>query len=206
MKPTVMILDYGMGNLHSVKKKLEHIGVSTIISDNRKDIIKADKLILPGVGHFAMAMKNINSLDVIDTLLDFVFVSKKPILGVCLGMQIMSGFSEEGNAKGLNWIDAQVLLFKITDKLKFKIPHIGWNTLLKSKDSPLLNGIHEKDEFYFVHSYHVIPNDNNDILTETDYEYRFCSAFQKENIFGVQFHPEKSHTAGELLLRNFVNL
>ena len=202
----IAIIDYGMGNLKSVKRKMDRIGVESIITSDPEEIKRSDKIILPGVGHFAKAVSEIKSRGLWDLLSDQVLVKKKPVLGICLGMQLMSKHSEEGNSKGLGWIDADVVRFKVSDTKKFKVPHMGWNTLDLMKESPLFENINLNSEFYFVHSYYVHCNESNDILTETSYDNSFTSSFQKENIFGVQFHPEKSHDAGERLLRNFVKL
>lgn len=206
MNHRIIIINYGMGNLNSVKRKLSLLGIDAIISDLPSDILKADKLILPGVGHFQKAVENLKQLQLWELLNEVVLVSKKPILGICLGMQLMAAYSEEGNAKGLGWFDAEVVGFKVKDYLKYKVPHTGWNQIIKTKESQLMQDISDQSEFYFVHAYHFKCNDPVDILNETDYEYRFTSAVEKENIFGVQYHPEKSHDIGEVLLKNFINL
>jgi glutamine amidotransferase len=206
MSNKIVIVDYGMGNLNSVKRKLSRLNVNALISSDADDIRSADKIILPGVGHFKKAMESLRSLGLIDVLNKEVLMKKKPILGICLGMQLMSKKSEEGNVEGLGWLDADVVRFKVKDKLKYKIPHIGWNRILISKESKLMKNIPDLSEFYFVHSYHLSTNDKRDELNATEFEYRFVSAIEKENIFGVQYHPEKSHDVGELLLENFINL
>jgi imidazole glycerol-phosphate synthase subunit HisH len=139
-----------------------------------------------------------------DTLNEAVLEKKTPILGICLGMQIMAKHSEEGNTPGFGWFDADVVRFNVKDTLKYKIPHTGWNQVVNKKQSKLTQGIPDNSEFYFVHTYHIVLNNKPDVLHETDYEYSFVSAIQKENIAGVQYHPEKSHQAGELMLKNFV--
>ncbi len=206
MSSKIVIVDYGMGNLSSVRRKLDNIKVNCIISSNPTEILNADKIILPGVGHFSVAMNNLKKLHLIDTLHEAVLTKKTPIIGICLGMQLMTKWSEEGDVAGLGWFDANVVRFNIHDKLKFKVPQIGWNQINIEKQSVLMNEIENLSEFYFVHSYHVKCNDPNEILNTTDYESIFTSAIEKENIFGVQYHPEKSHDAGEQLLRNFCNL
>lgn len=202
----IVIVDYGMGNLSSVKRKLNRIGIDALISFDNKDIAKADKLIMPGVGHFKKAIENIRNLQLWDTLNEAVLVKKKPILGICLGMQLMANFSEEGNAPGFGWFDAEVVKFQVNDFLIHKIPHTGWNQISKVKESKLMQDIPQLSEFYFVHSFHFKCNNTADILNETEYEYTFTSAVEKENICGVQYHPEKSHDIGEKLLRNFINM
>ena len=206
MKKTLAIVDYGMGNLNSVKKKLDRLKTTASITSNPKDIIKADKIILVGVGHFAKAMKNIKELNLLDTLNEVAIIKKKPVLGICLGMQLMANDSEEGNSEGLGWLDANVRKMQVDDTLRFKIPHTGWNKITQSKKSRLMKGIPESSEFYFVHSYHLMPNETSNILNETEYCFKFTSAIEKDNIFGVQYHPEKSHDAGEALLKNFISL
>ena len=206
MKKTVTIVDYGMGNLHSVKKKLDRLKTTSSITSNPRDIIKADKIILVGVGHFAKAMKNIQELDLLDALSEVAIIKKKPVLGICLGMQLMAKDSEEGNTEGLGWLDANVRKMQVDDTLKFKIPHTGWNKITQSKKSHLMKGIPESSEFYFVHSYYLKSNETSNILNETEYCFKFTSAIEKDNIFGVQYHPEKSHDVGEVLLKNFISL
>ena len=202
----IAIIDYGMGNLKSVKRKMDRIGVKSMITSDPQEIKKSTKIILPGVGHFARAVTEIKKRDLWDLLSEQVLTEKKIVLGICLGMQLMAKHSEEGDAEGFGWVDAEVIRFNVSDTIKFKVPHMGWNTLDKIKESPLLEDINMNSEFYFVHSYFVHCRDSNNILTKTIYDNSFTSSFQKENIFGVQFHPEKSHEAGETLLRNFINI
>jgi len=202
----IHIVNYGMGNIFSIQKKVLQEEASVSISSDPIDILKADKIILCGVGHFAKAMKNLTKLNLIDPLNDFATIHKKPVLGICLGMQLMANFSEEGNVDGLGWMDSSVKKFKTTEPQKFKIPHMGWNTITSMKSSPLLGDISSEEEFYFVHSFYMQPHSKDIILTETNYIENFCSGVQKDNIFGVQFHPEKSHSAGRKLLKNFIAL
>lgn len=202
----VVIVDYGMGNLNSVKRKFYRIGINAIESSNPDEILAAGRLVLPGVGHFQKAVENLKSRKLWDALNEAVLVNKTPILGICLGMQLMAKDSEEGNINGLGWFDASVIKFQVRDKLKYKVPHMGWNQVEIKKYSPLFDGVNLDSGFYFVHSYHFECNDNSDILNETDYEYSFVSAVEKENIIGLQYHPEKSHDAGEQLLRNFLKI
>lgn len=206
MNQKIIIINYGMGNLNSVRKKMAHLGIDAVVSDEPSDILNADKLILPGVGHFQKAIETIKALNLLDVLNECVLNKKRPILGICLGMQLMAMHSEEGNALGLGWFDADVVKFSIKNTLTHKVPHTGWNQIVKLKESELLKGIPELSEFYFVHSYHLRCNNPIDRLNETEYEYNFTSAIEKENIFGVQFHPEKSHDVGEKLLKNFIHI
>lgn len=203
---TVTIVDYGMGNLFSVKRALEQIKVPSVISSDPEQILKAEKLILPGVGHFAKAMENLKRLNLIDALNEAVLTKHTPILGICLGMQLMANNSEEGDVKGFGWFDASVIKLHVKDSLNYKIPHISWNTLHASKQSKLLENLDLTSEFYFVHSFQVKLDDPKDELTSTQYEEQFTSSIEKNNIFGVQFHPEKSYDVGQQLLLNFTNL
>lgn len=202
----LVIIDYGMGNLRSVQKKILKVGASAIISSEINMIQKADKLILPGVGHFANGVIKLKEKNIWEILNEKVLIKQTPILGICLGMQLMANQSEEGNEIGLGWFDANNIKFKIEDTLKYKVPHIGWNDVVFEKDSVLYKDIPKDAKFYFVHSYHIKCNNQSDILTTTEYEYQFTSSIQKDNIFGTQFHPEKSHDWGELIFRNFVRL
>ncbi|MAV82820.1 MAG: imidazole glycerol phosphate synthase subunit HisH [Pelagibacteraceae bacterium] len=202
----ILVLDYGMGNISSVHKKIINSKDIIRVSSDRSDIKWADKIILVGVGHFKNAMKNLKNLNLLDDLNDFALIKKKLTLGICLGMQIMCDFSEEGNVSGLGWVNAKIKKFTTDNKLQFKIPHVGWNQIKIAKKNDLFNGIEESSEFYFVHSYFAEPQNKSIILNKTNYIHEFCSAFQKENIIGVQYHPEKSHDAGEIFLKNFLNL
>ena len=203
----LLILDYEMGNLLSVKKAIDYVSKDdAIISSEPSDIAKADKIIMPGVGHFSQAMTKLIEKDLVIHLNEAVINQNVPILGICLGMQLMSSFSEEGSVEGLGWVDAQVLKFKPEDKSKFKVPHIGWNRVKNQESNILFNSSKPDDEYYFVHSYYVNLSDHSVKKSYTKYSNTFCSAFQLENIFGVQFHPEKSHDAGLNLFKNFIEL
>ena len=202
----ITIIDYGMGNLRSVQKKFQRVGAEVEITSDLEKISKAEKLLLPGVGHFANGVKKLKESGVWDVLNRKVLQEKIPILGICLGMQLMAKHSEEGDVEGLGWFDAEVVKFTVIDKLKYKVPHMGWNNANIEKESQLFNGIPNEAMYYFVHSYHIVCNNNEDILTTTEYEYKFTSAIQKDNIYGTQFHPEKSHDWGEEVFRNFVEL
>lgn len=206
MKGKVVIVNYGMGNLQSVKKKVDQLHPNALISSDYQEILNADKLILPGVGHFHKAMENIKSLNLLDILNEKALIQQTPILGICLGMQLMCSSSEEGHAAGLNWFEAETLKTVVNDSLRFKIPHMGWNTVSIKKESDLMKGIPDDSEFYFVHAYHVKATNASDVLTSTIYESSFHSSIQRENIFGVQFHPEKSHDSGLQLINNFIQL
>jgi glutamine amidotransferase len=206
MAINVAIIDYGMGNLHSVYKKLLEFDVDPILASTENEIVKADKILLPGVGHFEAAINHLKELGIYDALNEAVLIKKKQILGICLGMQLMAKKSEEGNVAGFGWIDANVIKFKIKDKIRHKVPQTGWNTINICKESSLFKNIDNHSEFYFLHSYHYETSEPKDVLTETQYEYDFVSAVEKDNIFGTQFHPEKSHDAGAELLKNFIKI
>lgn len=198
------IIDYGMGNLGSIDNMIKRIGYNCNITSDINKIETAEKIILPGVGHFDKAMKNIVDLGLLDIIRKKALVDKTPILGICLGMQLMCKHSEEGNRTGLSLIDGVVKRFSFDEYTNLKIPHMGWNLVKVKKSSPILLNMFEDARFYFVHSYHVVCDRQNDILTTTSYGYDFTSSFLKDNIFGVQFHPEKSHKFGMLLLKNFI--
>lgn len=204
--PRVAIVDYGMGNLHSVKRKLDRIGVAGRLTSDPADLVRADKLILPGVGHFGKAMEHLRSLGLVDALQEAVTGRGIPILGICLGMQLFARHSEEGGGAGLGWLDAEVVRFAVEDTRRFKVPHMGWNGVSPARASPLLRGVQEQAEFYFVHAYHLVCRDPQDVVCQTDYCHPFTSVVERENVHGVQFHPEKSHDSGEILLRNFLYL
>jgi glutamine amidotransferase len=198
------IVDYGMGNLGSVRHRLDTMGVPSVISYDLSQLANADKLILPGVGHFQTGVKQLKERGLWNFLHEQVLDKKKSILGICLGMQLMAQRSEEGSSEGLGWFNADVIKFRIKDTLRYKVPHIGWNTVTLTKQSKLFENVDRNADYYFVHSFHLQCNDPADILNETFYEYSFVSAIQKENIMGVQYHPEKSHKGGEQLIKNFV--
>lgn len=203
----IVIINCGLGNLGSIVNMLRKIGEEAIVSSNISDIKNADKLILPGVGTFDNGIKNIDKLQLRSILDDKVIKDKTPILGICLGMQLMTKKSEEGKLSGLGWIDATTIKFTFNkNSSDLKIPHMGWNNVVIQKQSCLTADLPENARFYFVHSYHLRCNDQQDILTQTHYGYNFPSMIQKENIFGTQFHPEKSHKFGMKLLKNFIEL
>ena len=202
----IHVVNYGMGNIFSIQKKIQSRDIILSISSDAQDIINADKIILCGVGHFKKAMDNLNKLNLIEPLNNFALTQKKPVLGICLGMQLMANFSEEGNVKGLGWVEAAVKKFPTRQDKKLKVPHMGWNTVSISKESALMESIDPNNEFYFVHSFYLQPENPENILNETQYIQKFCSAIQQENIFGVQYHPEKSHDVGQTLLNNFISL
>lgn len=206
MRCKTVIVDYGTGNLNSIKRCLDRMSAESVISSSPVEILTAEKLILPGIGHFGKAMANLKELNLLDALHEAVLIKKTPILGICLGMELMARKSEEGDAVGLGWFDAEVVRFDVLKKDRYKVPHMGWNRIFIKKDSILMKNVDESSEFYFSHAYHIKIEDQTDVLSETHYEVSFPSAIEKEAIFGVQYHPEKSHDAGSQLLRNFVEM
>ncbi|CAB1063928.1 Imidazole glycerol phosphate synthase amidotransferase subunit HisH [Olavius sp. associated proteobacterium Delta 1] len=200
----ICIVNYGMGNLGAIQNMLRKIGAESVVSSNGDDIEKADMIILPGVGAFDNGMKNLERLNLLDILNAKVIIKKTPVLGICLGAQLITKRSEEGSLPGLGWLDAETIRFNfLGDHVNHKIPHMGWNTVTVQKASHIFNTMDEESRFYFVHSFHLACNNPKDILTTTTYGYEFVSSFQKGNIIGVQFHPEKSHKFGMKLLTKF---
>jgi len=202
----IVIVDYGMGNLHSVIYKISKLYADVVISSSKQEILAASKLILPGVGHFATGITRIIELDIKKILDRKVLEEKVPVLGICLGMQLMTNYSEEGDVDGLGWIQAKTKRFEKEKLNGLKIPHMGWNTLKREGEDILLKGLGKEEMFYFVHSYYVECENNENVLCSSDYGISFHSGIVKENIFGVQFHPEKSHDSGIAILKNFIDL
>lgn len=197
----IVIIDFGMGNLGSIKNMFEAVGMEAVITRDISKIQKAKKLILPGVGAFDEGMKNLKNFKLVEVIKKQVQIKKIPILGICLGMQLLTDESEEGKLKGLGLIQAKTKKFVFSNGLK--IPHMGWNNIKILKKHFLISGLNNLSRFYFVHSYHVELKDKKDALLSTNYGGDFISAFLKDNIMGVQFHPEKSHRFGIELLKNF---
>lgn len=201
----VVIVDYDMGNLRSIQYKLQRFGFNAVVSKDPDEIKKADRLILPGVGAFTAGMENLQASGLIPVLNEMVLEKKTPVMGVCLGMQLFSHSSDEGGAAGLGWLDAETVVFRFEDQAKaLPVPHVGWNSLARKKDSILLKNVPENQLFYFTHSYHLRCHDERDISATTFYGYEFPSVVQKGNICGTQFHPEKSHKCGLDLYLNFL--
>jgi len=211
----IVIVDFGMGNLRSIQNMLKHIGIDSRISSDRTAIQDADKLILPGVGAFDNAIINIEKLHLREVLVGKALNEKTPILGICLGLQLFAKKSEEGSLPGLGLIDAEVVRFRfasgngISHPFRdggLKIPHMGWNEVGPRNNSRLFAGLNDAARFYFVHSYHLKCIDERDIAAATFHGYSFVSAIEKGNIYGVQFHPEKSHRFGMQVLKNFTGI
>ena len=199
----ITIIDYGLGNLGSVLNMMKKISVPAEISSDLNIIRRAKKILLPGVGAFDPAMEKLTGTALREVLDEKALVEKIPILGICLGMQLLTRGSEEGKLQGLNWIPSFSYKFPSSD---LKVPHMGWNLVYKSRESPLIENFTEEYRFYFVHSYYVKADSKSDSILQTNYGVTFDSAIQKDNIFGAQFHPEKSHRYGMHLFKNFAKI
>ncbi|MDO8282150.1 MAG: imidazole glycerol phosphate synthase subunit HisH [Thermodesulfovibrionia bacterium] len=208
----IAIIDYGMGNLRSVEKGFQKAGVEVMVTNRPEDVKNADGVVLPGVGAFKDCMGELKNLNLNDTVVESI-KSGKPFLGICLGLQVLFSESEEfGKCMGLDIFKGKVPRFNFGDQKlltlnsqlsTLKVPHMGWNEVKIKKENPLLKGIPDKSFFYFVHSYYVAPEDSSIIATTTDYGIEFTSSIWKDNVYAVQFHPEKSQALGLRLLRNF---
>jgi len=202
-KPRIVVIDYGLGNLRSVTKALEAVGAEAELSSDPEEIVSARGLVLPGVGAFSAGMANLRSLGLLPAIQQRISEGK-PLLGICLGLQLLFTVSEEhGQHDGLNTIGGRVVKFAGD----LKIPHMGWNTIRPVRGPPAANlfgGIPDDSFFYFVHSYYVVPDDRSVVAATTEYGVEFASAIARDNLFGVQFHPEKSGDPGLKVLENFV--
>lgn len=197
----IAILDYGIGNLKSVYNMFKKVGVEATITSDSSTIKNADKYLLPGVGSFDHGITSLKRASFFDTLESEVLNNKKPIIGICLGMQLLTNSSEEGKEKGLGWIDAETIKFDLTDK-NLSIPHMGWNNIYPKNQDNIFKKLAD-NRFYFVHSFHVVCSSEENVLATSNYGQEFTCSINKENIYGVQFHPEKSHKHGMQLLKNF---
>lgn len=203
----ITVIDYGIGNIKAFVNAYERLHIPVKIARNKDDLKNAEKLILPGVGSFDYAMMNLEASGMRNILDQMVMLEKIPILGVCLGMQIMTETSEEGKLKGLGWVKGRTK--KIDEEkinYKSKLPHMGWNNVNFTKNNKLLESIQQDSRFYFLHSYYFDYDEIGQVLGITNYGENFASIFNIDNIFGTQFHPEKSHHNGEKLLFNFAIL
>lgn len=203
----VAVVDYGNGNANSIRQALLVLGLNSVYSAEPDVIGSAEYIILPGVGHFGSAMKSLHDSELIDSLNHAALTRRVPILGICLGMQIMTRFSEEGFTNGLNWIDAETKRINPSDKKIYKVPHVGWNTVKPSATSTLLKGIDViNDPFYFCHSFAIDEVESKILSVTVEYDRDYVAIFEQNNIFGVQFHPEKSQDSGLKLLKNFLSI
>lgn len=207
MPQTIVIVDYAVSNLRSVYRKLGELGVAALVTSKPSDLHKADKIILPGIGHFGQAARNLLDCGLAQALTEQVMGQGKPVLGICLGMQLMMESSEEApGRRGLGWIKGQAARLQVADARRYKVPHIGWNSVTARKESRLLRGIADGSEFYFTHSYSCLLRDETAVAATTDYSEPFVSVVEQGSLFAVQFHPEKSHAAGSALLENFLKV
>jgi len=202
----VAIVDYGMCNLDSVRRAFEECAGAPFVTDEPTDLADADLIVLPGVGAFPDAMANLRGRSLDKALDDEVLGNRVPFLGICLGMQLLATTGHEGGeTAGLGWIDADVCRLRPTPE-DTRVPHVGWNEVVPARETPLFDGMPQASDFYFVHSYHVECHDDTDVVATTPYCGGFVSAIQRENIFAVQFHPEKSQERGFEVLRRFLAL
>ncbi len=203
----IAIVNYGSGNIQAIGNIYNRLNISFIIAEKSEDLERATKIILPGVGAFDRAMSELEKSGMRAVLDEHVLLKKKPVLGICVGMQLLAKSSEEGFLDGLGWIDGEVKKF---DHASFKqathLPHMGWNNVVPIKDNQLFENVDLSSGYYFLHSYYFSCNKKEDILAVTNYGEQFASAVNSGNIYGTQFHPEKSHHAGIQLLKNFANI
>ena len=203
----ITIIDYGVGNIFAFQNAYKRLDISTKIAKTRQDLVNAKKLILPGVGSFDYAMNQLNVSGMREKLDELVLEEKVPVIGICVGMQIMGNRSDEGKLDGLQWIDSEILKFdESLIQQRTKLPHMGWNDVTPVKIHPLFKGLENEAIFYFLHSFYFKCNNPTESIALSDYGISFSSAVNRDNIYGIQFHPEKSHHFGEKLLHNFAKL
>ncbi len=201
----IKIIDYGVGNIKAFVNLYKRLGIEIEIASNYRSLTNASKLILPGVGHFDYAMNKFNESGMIETVNNLVTKKKVPVLGICVGMQIMAMSSDEGTKKGLGWIDAEVKKIDIKNN-NFRLPHMGWNNIIINKNDDILKNLDNNSTFYFLHSYYFNCTNENNVVAFSNYGSNFPSIVRQENIIGIQCHPEKSHEFGEQILKNFFDL
>lgn len=203
----IVIIDYGVGNINAFVNVYKRLNIPTKIARTEADLEGAEKLILPGVGHFDHAMEELIKSGMLNKLNELVLEKKVPVIGICVGMQMMANSSDEGVCEGLKWIDATVKKFDETKINQVtRLPHMGWNDVTPIVKNPLFEGLENDSLFYFLHSYYFECNNSEDILAVSDYGGDFTCAAHHGNVYGIQFHPEKSHKYGETLLHNFAKL
>lgn len=199
----IAIINYGLGNLASIKNMCKRLGIDAVITSSIDEIKNASHLLLPGVGHFKKGMANLNESGLRGVITEQVIDNKKPILGICLGAQLLTKHSEEGDVDGLGWVDARTVRFDTSKLGRLPVPHMGWSDIKLKKSCTLWDDLPEHQRFYFVHAYHFNFEREDEITATCNYGYEFACAFQKDNIYGAQFHPEKSHKFGMKVLENF---
>lgn len=202
----IAIINYGLGNLVSIQNMCRRLGIDATITSEPEVIANASKLLLPGVGHFMKGMENLHKSGLKELLDKLVLEQHKPVLGICLGAQLMTKHSEEGDVDGLGWVDASTVRFDSSRINGLKIPHMGWSEISVTDQNPLWSNLPADPRFYFVHTYHFLFQDKSEISATCSHSYDFVCAFQKGNIYGTQFHPEKSHKYGMKVLENFSKL
>lgn len=202
----ISVVDYGVANLGSMLNMLRKVGVEAERANTPEQLLAAEKIVLPGIGAFDQGMSALAERGLVEPLKSKALVEGTPILGVCLGMQMLGSESEEGAMEGLALVAATCRRFRPPAGSALKVPHMGWSRVTPRRDSPLLSGLDDQSRFYFVHSYHLCCEDPNDVLAVSSYGDEFVSVINRRNIFGVQFHPEKSHRFGMTVLRNFASL
>lgn len=202
----VVIPNVGIGNVKSVANMLSRVGTQTLVSDQPVELRNASHIVLAGVGAFDAGMQSLSAAGWVEQLQEAVQVRKVPVLGICLGMQLLCKGSEEGTIPGLCWVDATVMRFNANDFPNIKVPHMGWNTIDVKKTNDIIPVDEADQRYYFAHSYHVVCQDSNNLVATVNYGNAVAAVIQNENVFGVQFHPEKSHRFGMRLLANFLKV
>jgi glutamine amidotransferase len=203
----IVIIDYGIGNIRAFQNVYEKLNIPVKVARVPNDVDNAKKLILPGVGSFDYAMRRLNDSGMRNVLEKLVLDDKLPVMGICVGMQMLADSSDEGTEPGLGWIRGRVRKFDPNlVPFKSRLPHMGWNTIVPVKDVPLFDGIRSQSRFYFLHSYYFDSIENSHVISQTNYGISYASGINRENVFGIQFHPEKSHNNGVQLLKNFANI
>lgn len=203
----ITLIDYGVGNINAFVNVYKRLNIPARIAKKPEDLQSVEKLILPGVGSFDYAMNQLNASGMRERLDELVIQDKIPVIGICVGMQMMGNKSDEGSTEGLKWIDADILKFDSSRiNYKTKLPHMGWNDVMPVGSNKLFDNLEKDSVFYFLHSYYFRCNNPNDSIAISEYGDSFTSAVNRNNIYGIQFHPEKSHEYGEILLKNFANL
>lgn len=203
----ITIVDYGLGNIRAFQNVYERLNIPVKVARKAEDLKGTEKIILPGVGAFDYAMSQLNASGMREELEKQVLFNKVPVVGICVGMQMLARSSDEGVLPGLGWIDGEVKKFdESTIAFKTRLPHMGWNTIKPISTNPILTGLEDGSRFYFLHSYFFLPDHPQSIISQTEYGIKYASAVNRMNIYGIQFHPEKSHANGVMVLRNFALL